>query len=468
MGAEWSSQDFSACSPHPAGTRISFAYTPSNLTSSEPSLKSATPAERVRSAPATGRHNVVSSKSSSPAVSSWIGRTSPQAIPSASGALRPEPDSTSSASGCLPSNGDAPFESGSYNSGSIRRYNRPVASPSSSEFSDTDNEAGGRYFNGMQDASPAVSPSPLRRVETPEATRTCDCACHGRDVVEAMRNELRNTKLELARSRDAMAALRQNEAKLRQRLSEQARRQLEKSSTKFEDLSLGDKRPTQLIRRYGNLYTESRLEALDALDDIAEMSDFTDLKGKLLLTILVLAFRNARKNLLSIKVAVRRLLHIPELLGSQMRASFGTDTLSSTTSSATSTLSAASLPQDPVVKELDDVISVFLRKTVDRFDLTRNYEEVCDRVWDTLYDFPKLRHCPGLLRYIEDCVRLAWALTVQNPPFNINFEFASFSPDLHTRFHTSDPSSDTVRAVLWPVLTEGDNGPCVYKGVVIT
>lgn len=73
------------------------------------------------------------------------------------------------------------------------------------------------------------------------------------------------------------------------RLSEQARRQLEKSSTKFEDLNLGDKRPTQLIRRYGNLYTESRLEALDALDDIAEMSEFADLKGKLLLTILVVS-----------------------------------------------------------------------------------------------------------------------------------------------------------------------------------
>ena len=79
------------------------------------------------------------------------------------------------------------------------------------------------------------------------------------------------------------------------RLSEQARRQLEKTNTKFEDLSLGDRRPTQLIRRYGNLYTEGRLDALDALDDVTEMTEFTDLKGKLLLTILVVSFpwRNA-------------------------------------------------------------------------------------------------------------------------------------------------------------------------------
>ena len=77
------------------------------------------------------------------------------------------------------------------------------------------------------------------------------------------------------------------------RLSEQARRQLEKTSTKFEDLSLGDRRPTQLIRRYGNLYTEGRLDALDALDDVTEMTEFADLKGKLLLTILVVSFTPA-------------------------------------------------------------------------------------------------------------------------------------------------------------------------------
>ena len=64
---------------------------------------------------------------------------------------------------------------------------------------------------------------------------------------------------------------------------------MEKTSTKFEDLSLGDQRPTQLIRRYGNLYAEGRLDALDALDDVTEMTEFTDLKGKLLLTILVVS-----------------------------------------------------------------------------------------------------------------------------------------------------------------------------------
>ena len=95
-------------------------------------------------------------------------------------------------------------------------------------------------------------------------------------------------------------------------------------------------------------------------------------------------------------------------------------------------------------------------------------QEVCQRVWDTLYDFPRLRQCAGLLRYVDECVRLSWALSVQNPSFHIQYEHARFSPDLHTRFHTSDPASDAIRAVLWPVLTEGETGLCVYKGVVVT
>lgn len=71
------------------------------------------------------------------------------------------------------------------------------------------------------------------------------------------------------------------------RLSEQAQRQLQKGSSKFEDLSLGESRPTQLIKRYGNLYTESRLDAMDALDDVPNMADCEDLKVKLLLSVVV-------------------------------------------------------------------------------------------------------------------------------------------------------------------------------------
>jgi hypothetical protein len=261
-----------------------------------------------------------------------------------------------------------------------------------------------------------------------------------------LQSQIVQLKSDLSRSQQTISTLKQNEFLLRQRLSEQAQRQIEKGSTRFEDLSLGDMRPTQLIRRYGNLYSEGRLDALDSLDDIPEMTTFDDLKGKLLLTILVLSFRNAHKNIAAIKSHIRHLLNIPAANSSD--ASVINNTMES--------------------RELDDVISLYLRRTVDKFDLTRNYNEVCDRVWNTLYDFPSLRHCSGLLRYIDECVRLAWALSVQVQPFVINYEHTAFNCDLHTRFHTSDPSSDCIKTVLWPTLTEGPSGPCVFKGVVVT
>lgn len=56
------------------------------------------------------------------------------------------------------------------------------------------------------------------------------------------------------------------------RLSEQAQRQLEASS-KFEDVSLG-LRPTQLIQRYEEVYSQHRVDALDGLDDLnIDLSD---------------------------------------------------------------------------------------------------------------------------------------------------------------------------------------------------
>ena len=63
--------------------------------------------------------------------------------------------------------------------------------------------------------------------------------------------------------------------------------QLERGTTKFEDINLGDNRPTQLVRRFGNLYSESRLDALDALDAVPQLSQLDDLKGKLLFSVVV-------------------------------------------------------------------------------------------------------------------------------------------------------------------------------------
>ena len=91
-----------------------------------------------------------------------------------------------------------------------------------------------------------------------------------------------------------------------------------------------------------------------------------------------------------------------------------------------------------------------------------------EQVYATLYDYPSLRDCDGLKLYIEECVRLAWAFTVQNPPLVLEYDNRIFSQDQHNRFHSSNPDSDQIQTVLWPSLLEGENGACVHKGVVIT
>ena len=61
-------------------------------------------------------------------------------------------------------------------------------------------------------------------------------------------------------------------------------------SSKFENISLeGGARATQLVRRYGDLYSEARLEALDALDALEEIAQFEDLKVKILFSVVVVS-----------------------------------------------------------------------------------------------------------------------------------------------------------------------------------
>ena len=86
----------------------------------------------------------------------------------------------------------------------------------------------------------------------------------------------------------------------------------------------------------------------------------------------------------------------------------------------------------------------------------------------TLYDYPSLKTSSGLNTYVEACVRVAWGLTVQNPSYVIKYDTRTFDATLFSRFHTANESSETIKSVLWPALMEGEDGPCVQKGVVLT
>ena len=89
-------------------------------------------------------------------------------------------------------------------------------------------------------------------------------------------------------------------------------------------------------------------------------------------------------------------------------------------------------------------------------------------MYSTLYDYPSLRSCQPLTQYANDCVRIAWSLTVQNPPYVIKYDSQLFDGTLHTRFYTSDLESNVIKMVIWPPLLEGKDGSCVYKGIVLT
>lgn len=95
-------------------------------------------------------------------------------------------------------------------------------------------------------------------------------------------------------------------------------------------------------------------------------------------------------------------------------------------------------------------------------------QEVCQQIWATLYDYPSLKSCEGLLQYIKECVRLAWGLCNQTPPYVIDYETRTYRKESHVRFHTADPEKEVIKTYLWPALLEGHGGPCVQKGVVVT
>ena len=40
-------------------------------------------------------------------------------------------------------------------------------------------------------------------------------------------------------------------------------------------------------------------------------------------------------------------------------------------------------------------------------------QDVCNQIWATLFDYPCLQSCDGLVKYIKDSVRLAWSLVNQ-------------------------------------------------------
>ncbi|XP_015924662.1 uncharacterized protein [Parasteatoda tepidariorum] len=256
--------------------------------------------------------------------------------------------------------------------------------------------------------------------------------------VSTLQKEIETLRSELDYAKVTITNLQEREQKLKCRLAEQAQKMLERGS-KFENVSLGERRPSALVRQYGSLYAQARVDTLDALDALEPLKNADELKTKILFSVIVLSFRSIQSSLSSLREEIFTLLQVNE-----------------------------STEQDPALKDIETCVTVYLRKTSETFDLTKNVNEVCSQIYATLYDYPCLKKCSGLVKYAKDCVRLAWCLCNQNPPYLIDYETRTFRRDYHMRFHTSNQKSDAIKSYLWPTLVEGENGPCVHRGVVLT
>ncbi|XP_046570197.1 uncharacterized protein LOC124278521 isoform X2 [Haliotis rubra] len=260
--------------------------------------------------------------------------------------------------------------------------------------------------------------------------------------VSALQRQIERLRLELSEAQDQIRKMETREVQLKERLSDQVHKQFTVNAGSFENINLGSgKRPTELIRQYGNLYTDGRVDAMDALNSFTQLGDLDVLKMKILFSVIVLAFRAAQQSLQDLKQKLHQMLNIP-------------------------TPDAAS--GDPLSRDLERHLDYYLSQSADRFDLSKCVEDVCTQIYATLYDYPCLKDCPVLVEYIRECVRLSWGLTVLNPSYVIVYDSRSFSADSHTRFHTSNPESEDIQCFLWPSLIEPQTGVVLHKGVVIT
>ncbi|XP_034939668.1 uncharacterized protein [Chelonus insularis] len=207
----------------------------------------------------------------------------------------------------------------------------------------------------------------------------------------------------------------------------------------------------QLTEKYVGLYAQAHLHTLDALDALETLKDATDLKSKILFSVLVLSWRIAD----SIQTARKH--------------------------EAADILSGPDDPDDPNRRQLSDEIEVCMRRQLATSGFESGTRQVALRIMDqlknTLYDYPCLETCEELQSYALSCARLAWACLARETPLVLDtieprqrFAPVEFRREFHARHHSS-PNSQGKRivGVVWPGLRQANlQGTCLYRAVVLT
>merc|ERR1719320_1963469 len=89
-------------------------------------------------------------------------------------------------------------------------------------------------------------------------------------------------------------------------------RAVSKQSSQVSQPVQGSRREaSRLVAKFGELYSQARLDTLDALDEIKELADADELKNKLLFSVVVLSFRLVIRSLSVVKQQVSTVLQIP-------------------------------------------------------------------------------------------------------------------------------------------------------------
>lgn len=270
-----------------------------------------------------------------------------------------------------------------------------------------------------------------------------------------LQQELEYRNKELFTAREVNQDLKKKVRELTDRLSDQAQRQLQ-DSEKFEDILLGNSRPTVVVQRYQELYSQGRVEALEAIasalgreeeEEEEELSP-TSFSAKLLLDVLKFAYSSASASLGQLNGSWRRVLGVHQ-----------------------ESSSSSSNGAGPAVKQLESAVGLYLRRVCAKHDTTAIEQDVKQKLLQKYSDhspYAKVCELEPFLGYLKECARLAWDLCVQTPPMTINFSLTEFIPDMHWRFFDSDKSSDKILAYLWPTLLQDSSGVILFRGCVLT
>ncbi|XP_016841349.1 uncharacterized protein LOC100122845 [Nasonia vitripennis] len=209
----------------------------------------------------------------------------------------------------------------------------------------------------------------------------------------------------------------------------------------LQGLACPDVTVDRLRERYAALYSQANLHTLDALDSLEPLKDAPELKAKILYSIVVLSWRLA-----GILQASRRIEALKVLNGGNSQ-------------------SQASAPPD-----LEDCIRRQLATIGAQSGAREVAHQVTSQLERTLHDFPCLRNSAEVRKYALSCSRLAWVCLARTTPLVLDVaQGVEFRREVHARHHSSpNPNGSRIKAVLWPGLREGCQGPYLHRAVVVT